>query len=116
VAEEIEDVGRSAVDAVISSLENILRHRIYLLGWPNSLTVRQWQSELRAFNRTLRRNYTSSMTGTDKVTDADVRELYADAVEYCRAHMDTPPEIEIPAESPWTLSDIIADLAARRVV
>jgi uncharacterized protein DUF29 len=108
VAEEIEDVGRSAVNAVMSSLENILRHRTYLLGWPNSPACFKWRTELKAFARTLRRNYTPSMTGTGKVTEADLREIYADAVEYSIAHMDAPPEIEIPAECPWTLSEMIA--------
>jgi hypothetical protein len=115
IAEEIEDVGKSAVNAVISSLENILRHRIYLLGWPKSPSGRKWRTELKAFARTLQRNYTPSMAGTGKVTDADVHELYSDAVEYSLAHVETPPEVEIPAECPWTLSEIIADSTLRRV-
>ena len=112
VIEEIESVGRGEVRAVLSSIQKILRHRIDLLGWPNAQPVRKWRSELRTFSRELRSDYTPRMTGTGKVTDESVRQIYADAVEYCRAHMEADPELPIPPECPWTLDDLLAEAKA----
>jgi len=86
VAGEIEDVGISEVNATLSQIDNILRHRLYLLGWPEHASVRRWTAELHDFERQLRRHYRPSMTGSGKVTDETVREGFAAAVEYCAAH------------------------------
>jgi hypothetical protein len=42
IAEEIEDVGISEVNAALSQIDNILRHRLYLLGWPDHPSIRRW--------------------------------------------------------------------------
>jgi hypothetical protein len=110
VAEEIEDVGRSEINATLSQIDNILRHRLYLLGWPNSLSVRKWQVELREFHRQLRRHLTSSMTGGQepKISDATAAEAYGAAVDYCLVHMDTEPSSRLPDTCPWSLSEILS--------
>ena len=107
VAEEIEDVGISEINAALSQIDNILRHRLYLLGWPASPAVRKWTAELRDFERHLRRHYRPSMTGSGKVTDGVVLEAYGAALEYCLAHMDTEPTNPLPEACPWSLSDIL---------
>jgi Domain of unknown function DUF29 len=109
VAEEIEDVGRSEINATLSQIDNILRHRLYLLGWPNSPSVRKWQVELREFHRQLRRHHTPSMTGGQepKISDATVTEAYGAAVDYCLVHMDTEPTHPLPETCPWSLTDIL---------
>src|SRR5215469_6057540 len=61
VAGEIEAAGRSEINAALSQTDNILCHRIYLLGWPASPSARKWQVELREFHRQLRRYLTPSM-------------------------------------------------------
>ena len=114
VIEEIESVGRGEVRAVLSSLENIVRHRIYLLGWPNGQSARKWHAELRTFSRDLKDDYTKSMTGTGRVTDETVRGIYADAVEYCLARVEAAPEVPIPSECPWTLDQLVAEGSAAR--
>ena len=110
VAEEIEDVGRSEINGTLSQIDNILRHRIYLLGWPDSLSVRRWTAELAEFERQLHRCYRPSMTtgGEAKVTDAFVHEAYFAALRYCLAHMDTGPTVQLPEACPWLLSEILS--------
>jgi hypothetical protein len=110
IAEEIEDVGISEINAALSQIDNILRHRIYLLGWPDAPSVRKWQVELRDFQRQLHRHYRPSMTtgGKPKVTDAVVREGYGEAVEFCLAHMDVAPAQPLPKACPWTLAELLA--------
>jgi hypothetical protein len=51
IAEEIEDVGIGEINATLSRIDNSLRRRIYLLGWPDSPSVRRWQAELDEFAR-----------------------------------------------------------------
>jgi hypothetical protein len=110
IAEEIEDVGIGEVNATLSQIDNIVRHRVYLRGWPDSLSVRRWQAELDEFTRQLHRHYKPSMTtgGNPRVTDAVVRESYTAAVKYCLAHMDEPPTVPLPAACPWTLDELLA--------
>jgi Domain of unknown function DUF29 len=112
VAEEIEDVGRSETNATLSQIVNVLRHRIYLAGWPDSASQRRWRSELREFERQLRQHYAPSMTGTGKVTNAVVAALYPDAVEYALAHMNEPPTMPLPQDCPWTLDALLGLPAA----
>ena len=110
IAEEIEDVGISEINAALSQIDNILRHRIYLLGWPDAPSVRKWQVELRDFQRQLHRHYRPSMTtgGKPRVTDAVVRDGYGEAVEFCLAHMDVAPTQALPNVCPWTLAELLA--------
>jgi hypothetical protein len=109
IAGEIEDVGLGEVNATLAQIDNILRHRIYLLGWPAEQSVRRWQAELDEFTRQLHRHYKPSMTtgGNPRVTDAVVRESYTAAVGYCVAHMDEPPTVPLPAACPWTLDELL---------
>jgi Domain of unknown function DUF29 len=105
IAEDIEDVGISEINATLSQIDNVLGHRIYLLGWPASLSVRMWQAEVRDFQRPLARHCRPSMTtgANPRVTDDVVREAYAAAVDYCRAHMHTDPTQPLPKACPWSL-------------
>ena len=110
VADEIEAVGRSEINATLSQIDNILRHRLCLLGWPNSPSERKWQVELREFHRQLRRYLTPSMTGglEPKISDATVSEAYGAAVDYCPVHMETEPASPLPQACPWSLSEILS--------
>ena len=92
VAEEIEAVGRSEINATLSQIDNILRHRLCLLGWPNSPSERKWQVELREFHRQLRRYLTPSMTGGLERP----------------VHMETEPASPLPQACPWSLSEILS--------
>lgn len=110
VAEEVDAVGRSEVNAALAQIDNILRHRLYLLGWPDSPSVRRWQVELREFHRQLRRHLSPSMTGGEqpRVSDATVLEAYAAAVDHCLVHMAEAPQVPLPETCPWSLIELLA--------
>src|ERR1700760_1515739 len=93
IAEEIADVGKSELNATLSQIDNILRHRLCLLGWPDAPAARKWQAGLRESPRQLHRHFTPSMTGGEqpRISEATVAEAYAAAVDYCLIHMDTAP-------------------------
>ena len=61
IAEEIESVGRSELNAVQSLLVQALRHDLKALAWPCSLHVPHWRSEAIAFRHNARRRFTPSM-------------------------------------------------------
>jgi hypothetical protein len=75
VVEEIEDVGRSELNAVHSYLRQILVHLPKLHGWPGLAACRHWRSEIVAFQTDARQRYAPSMRQR-----IDVSELYARAV------------------------------------
>jgi len=110
IAEEIADVGKSELNATLAQIDNILRHRLCLIGWPDAPAARKWQAELREFHRQLRRHFTPSMTGGEqpKISEATITEAYAAAVDHCLVHMDTAPMQPLPAVCPWSLADILA--------
>lgn len=111
VAEEIQDVGRSEINATLSQIDKILRHRLYLIGWPDDLSARQWRAELPDFWRQLRRHYRESMSSRDDapVTDATVREAYVEAKAHCLRHMLTAPTHPLSLDCPWRLGDLLKD-------
>jgi hypothetical protein len=49
VIEEIEDVGRSEVQAVRSFLRQALLHAMKVARWPDHSAVRKWRNETRVF-------------------------------------------------------------------
>lgn len=110
IAEEIADVGKSELNATLSQIDNILRHRLCLLGWPDAPAAGKWQAELREFHRQIHRHFTPSMTGgaNPKISKATIAEAYAAAVDHCLAHMDTAPTQPLPAVCPWSLCDVLA--------
>lgn len=114
VADEIEGVARNEVSTVLSSIENILQHRICIEGWPDQLAAHKWHAERHTFNRKLKNSYTKSMTrdGAGPVTDKAVCEIYTDAVEHCLSHMDTAPTRPLPPECLWTLAELLAEAKA----
>lgn len=61
IAEEIEGVGRSELNAVQNLLVQALRHDLKTLAWPCSLHVPHWRSEAVAFRHDARRRFTPSM-------------------------------------------------------
>ena len=49
LAEEIEDVGRSETEAVISLLTNAMCHKLRLVVFPDHDAANHWQHEIRAW-------------------------------------------------------------------
>lgn len=61
VAEEIESVGRSQIQAVESALSLVLVHVLKYLSAPAAQSARSWRAEVIAYQATARRNYKASM-------------------------------------------------------
>jgi hypothetical protein len=104
VAEEVESVGRSQVDAVESLLTQILAHRLKEEGWPTSLSVRHWQKERRVFARQAGRKFTESMR-----SKLDLDELYGDALLGLPDDMDGQAPQPVPQTCPWTLEELLSE-------
>jgi hypothetical protein len=102
VAEEVESVGRSQVDAVESLLTQILAHRLKEAAWSASLSVRHWQKERRVFARQARRKFTESMRNK-----LDLHELYGDALLGLPDDMDGQSPQPVPQRCPWTLDELL---------
>jgi hypothetical protein len=62
VAEEIESVGRSQVTGVESKLAKMFVHLMKLVSDPDALPQRGWRAEVIAFQRSMIRQHTPSMS------------------------------------------------------
>ena len=112
VVEEIEDVGLSELNAVLSYIRQILVHLLKLHGWPGLGASRHWRSEIVAFQTDAHRRFAPSMR----------QRLDLDAI-YARALLQTEPlryggkpALAAPAICPVTLDELLtatcADLEA----
>lgn len=91
VAEEIEDVGLSELHSVENYLQQILTHFLKIHGWPESLSVRHWWSEIAAFQANMRRRFAPSMRQR-----IDLANIYTDAIETLE-----PEQFDGQAPRPW---------------
>jgi hypothetical protein len=85
--EEVEDLGRSQVQAVESLLVQALILAMKMAAWPENTACGHWRGELIAFLNSARRRYTPSMARLIRI-----EELHADALEAVRGTtLDSPP-------------------------
>ena len=106
VIEEVESVGRSERDTVMSLLTNILDHKLRLIGWPDHPAANHWQHELRAWLARVAKRHRASMHIADEMAD-----LFRIARLDTDAHMLAagPPGAALPASCPWTLDELLAE-------
>jgi hypothetical protein len=105
VAEEIEDVGKSQLRAVVSHLVLALLHDLKSEAWPASRDLPHWRAEARGHRDEAR--------GADAPSMAQRKEL---AIERLwRAALRRMPETEdglaplpVPSECPATLAELLA--------
>ena len=103
VAEEIESVGQSQVDAVESLLFQALGHELKAQGWPLSRDAENWRADARGFRAQARRKFRESMR-----QKLDVAAIYADALEALPEQMDGQPLLPPDRECPVTLDQLLA--------
>jgi len=85
--EEVEDLGRSQVQAVESLLVQALIHAMKMAAWPEHSAFGHWRGELIALLNGARRRFAPSMTRLIRI-----EELHADALEAVRGtSLDRPP-------------------------
>ena len=103
IAEEIEDVGKSQVQAVESHLILALLHDLKAEAWPRSLSEPSWRAEARLHRRLARKKFTHGMR--QKINIAD---LYADALAGLPEELDATAPLPVPQACPVTLDELLA--------
>jgi hypothetical protein len=100
LAEEVEDLGSSQLQAVESYVQQIMAHLLKLDYSAFDLPRRHWRSEIVAFRASMRRKMSPSMNG--KILQA-LPELYEDARNLAAASLDAEPDLgrRLPKECPY---------------
>lgn len=105
VAEEIEDVGLSQLNAVESYLRLTIVHLLKVHGWPDSEAVGHWRGEVVSFQRDAVKRFAPSMR--QKI---DLNDIYAIAREQVdAARYDGRDPLPWPAMCPFTLDQLLAE-------
>lgn len=104
IIEEIETVGRSETDGVISLLTNAMTHKLMQIGWPNHEAARHWQHEVRVFLADAADKHRASMR-------VNMDKAFRLAVLKAEAHMVDagPPAPPLPEACPWTLAELLSE-------
>jgi hypothetical protein len=103
VAEEIEDVGISAVRAVRSHILLALLNDLKAEAWPRSRDMPHWRAEARGHRDEARDEYVPSMA--EKI---DMEKLYRQALRRMPDTMDDQLPEPVPPVCPVTLEKILA--------
>jgi Domain of unknown function DUF29 len=113
LAEEIEDLGGSQLQAVESFARQIMAHLLKLDHSAFDLPRRHWRSEIVAFRANMRRKLSPSIRR--KILDA-WPELYQDARDMAAASLDAEPDLglRLPKLCPYdweavTTRDVMAE-------
>jgi len=105
VAEEIEDVGVSQLNAVRSFLRQMLVHLLKLQGWPDSASANHWRQEVMAFQADAEQRFAPSMR---QLINLDA--LYGKALRQIRvAEIDGVPPRAWPETCPVGLDALLND-------
>jgi hypothetical protein len=104
VIEEIEDLGKSQLDAVRSLFALALEHALKALAWPDHAAARKWRNEAASFLGQARRKYQPGMA-----QHLGIDELYADTLAVVRSLDMRRPARRLPE----TVSLLPSDLADR---
>jgi hypothetical protein len=104
IVEEIESVGQSQIDAVMSLLFQAFVHDLKAEAWPLARDVPNWRGDARGFRAEARWKYRASMRQR-----IDVPGLYADALDALPETLDDPPSLPLPGNCPVTLDELMQD-------
>jgi hypothetical protein len=105
LAEEIEDMGRSQLNACRSMVRNILLHFLKLTCLASQRPARHWRSEIVAFRLDLQRDLSPSLSA--RLAD-ELAGHYADAVRIFLARFPASSLAAPPPDAcPWTWDDIL---------
>jgi hypothetical protein len=109
VIEEVQDLGRSDVQAVENLLALALQHILKVAGWPVSPLVNHWSIEARAFLQAARRRWAPSMAQR-----IELQVLYTDALDLVEATIidGASPEAFI-GSCPFTFEHLIVSQPAK---
>ncbi|WP_107667313.1 DUF29 domain-containing protein [Cyanothece sp. BG0011] len=100
IIEEIEALGRSEYNAVVSLLIRQIEHRLKIDYVPLKDCYRKWQGEVMVFKVNMSRKYSPSMKL--KLTE-NFEGIYQDAVKIVKAEYD----VDLPEECPYPLEELL---------
>ncbi|TCZ62918.1 DUF29 family protein [Roseicella aquatilis] len=113
VIEEVEEVGRSELGAVLSFLELAFIHALKIAAWPTHSAVPHWEGELTNFLVQARRKFDPGMQ-----QHADPAAIYAEALVQVRdLTMQGDVPLPLPEQVVFTAAEFrAADMSARRLL
>ncbi|EAZ91143.1 DUF29 domain-containing protein [Crocosphaera chwakensis] len=100
IIEEIEALGRSEYNAVVSLLIRQIEHKLKIDYVSLEDCYRKWKSEVMVFKVNMTRKYAPSMK--PKLTH-QFEGIYQDAVKIVKAEYD----VDLPKECPYLLEDLL---------
>jgi 3-methyladenine DNA glycosylase AlkC len=103
VIEEIESAGDEQLHAVSSLLAQAIIHRLKVMAWPEARDVDDWRAEAERFAGDAADRFALSMRQR-----LDVMHIYRRALRAVPATMYGEPRPSLPAESPWSLDELLA--------
>lgn len=106
VAEEIEDLGLSELNSVLSHLEGMLIHLAKIVSSPEARPVRKWLVEVDEHQGHATRRYTAAMAQR-----IDLDHVWRRALARAKADLRRYGETlaELPAACPFALEDLLSE-------
>lgn len=102
IIEEVQDVGRSQLNAVRSLLVQALAHDLKCQAWPDAPYVTHWRAGARGFRDDAADAFTPSMR-----RHMDVDALYRRVLDRMPDTVDGQPPLPVPRECPVTFDEML---------
>lgn len=102
--EELEDLGKEKKNAVVSLLEQIIRHLLLLQYWTGEADYNRvhWEEKIYSFRVQLRRKITTNLRN---YLDSEFDSIYQDALGFVK--IKTQNSVNFPPECPYTLEQLL---------
>jgi hypothetical protein len=102
--EELEDLGNEKKNAVVSLLDQIIRHLLLLEYWPEErdYNANHWKSEIYNFRLQLQRRRTKTL---DNYLSSKLDSIYSDSLGFVK--IKTDKKIDFPSECPYKLEQLL---------
>jgi hypothetical protein len=102
--EELEDLGREKKNAVVSLLEQIIRHLLLLQYWTRETEYNRVhpEEEIYNFRVQLRREITTNLRN---YLDSEFDSIYQDALGFVK--IKTQNSVNFPSECPYNLEQLL---------
>lgn len=102
--EELEDLGKEKKNAVVSLLEQVIRHLLLLEYWRSEREYNQvhWQEEIYNFRIQLKRRLTTNLRN---YLESELNSIYQDALGFVQ--IKTQKTVNFPPECPYSLDQLL---------
>lgn len=102
--EELEELGREKRNAVVSLLEQVIRHLLLLKYWTikKEKNLGHWEAEITGFRTQLRRKLTTNLRNYLR---EELPSIYEDALLYVQRK--TRFQVDFPEACPYALEELL---------